>query len=112
MDRIEKYRQILQDTINRHACYAPANGQIRTYALHDTERDEFLVLDIGWNEKGHRVHDVVLHFRLEKNKVCVERDATDAEVVRELIHAGIVPADIVITANQPVPQPLNELAFA
>ena len=112
MYRVTKYRQILQDTINRHAQYAPANGQIRTYAINDTTHDEYLVLDIGWNEKMRRVHDVVLHFRIDHNKVHVERDATDAEVARELINAGVLPEDLIIEAALPATQPIKELALA
>lgn len=108
MDRITKYRQILLDTINRHARYVPVNGHIHTCAIHDAERDEFLVLDIGWNEKSRRVHDVVMHFRIAENKVHVERDATDAEVARELIQAGVAPEDLIIATHQPA----AELAFA
>lgn len=108
MDRITKYHQILLDTINRHARFAPVNGHIRTCAIHDAEHDEYLVLDIGWNEKARRIHDVVLHFRIAENKVYVERDATDAEVARELIQAGIAPEDLILASNQPA----NELAFA
>lgn len=112
MDRVTTYRQILQDTINRHARYAPANGKIRTYPVHDAARDEYLVLDIGWNEKGRRVHDVVLHFRLEHDKVYVERDATDADVARELVHLGIKPEDLVLASAPLASQITNELALA
>jgi hypothetical protein len=53
-----------------------------------------MVVDSGWNEKGRRIYDVVIHFRLQNSKVTVERDNTDAEVVRELIEDGIAKDDI------------------
>ncbi len=111
MDRIELYRQILRDTVNRHARYAPANGNIKTQAICDPSQDEYLVMDIGWNEKQRRIHDVVLHFRLTAGKIYVENDGTDAEIVRELLNAGIPQNDIVLTFRTPQPNTVNELAL-
>lgn len=105
------YRNILIEIVNRHARYKPANGNIETQAICDKSKDEYLVMDIGWNEKEHRVHDVVLHFRLHDNKVYIERDITDAEVVKELIDAGIQKDDIAIAFTSPKIQPLTEFAL-
>ena len=113
MDRIERYRQILRETVNRHARYAPANGDIKTHALCDASQDEYLVMDIGWNEKQRRIHDVVLHFRLdESGKIYVENDGTDAEIVRELLSAGIPQEDILLTFRSPQPHTVNDTLFS
>jgi hypothetical protein len=112
MDRIEKYRQILQSVVKRHAEFQPVNGQIKTYAVCDKEADEYFVVDVGWNEKGKRIHDIVLHFRLQNGTVFVERDATDAEVVRELIEDGVRQSDIVLAFNAAPFQKINDLLAA
>jgi XisI protein len=51
MDRL-KYREVLQSTVNHHAKFQPANGNIKTHAVCDTENDDYMVVDSGWNEKG------------------------------------------------------------
>jgi XisI protein len=112
MDRIEKYRQILESVVKRHAQFQPANGQIETHAVCDRENDEYMVIDSGWNEKGRRIYDVVLHFRLQTGTVYVERDNTDAEVVRELLEAGIEKVDIILAYNAQPYQRLNNLIAA
>ncbi|HEY0461123.1 MAG TPA: element excision factor XisI family protein [Pyrinomonadaceae bacterium] len=112
MDRIENYRQILEKTAKRHARFQPANGEIETRAVCDRASGEYLVIDSGWNEKGRRIYDVVLHFRLQNGTVHVERDNTDAEVVRELLDAGINKDDIVLAYNAPPYQRLNDLIAA
>ena len=99
MDRIENYRRILQRVVKRHAQFQPANGDIQTHAVCDRETDEFMVIDSGWNEKGRRIYDVVLHFRLQDGIVHVERDNTDAEIVRELLDSGIAKDDIILAYN-------------
>ena len=112
MDRIENYRRILESTVKRHAQFQPANGEIATHAVCDRAGDEYMVIDSGWNEKGRRIYDVVLHFRIQDDIVRVERDNTDAEVVRELIAAGIATGDIILAYNALPYQRLNDLIVA
>jgi len=112
MDRIENYRQILQSTVKRHAQFQPANGNIKTHAVCDREADDYMVVDSGWNEKGRRIYDVVLHFRLQGGIVYVERDNTDAEVVREILEAGVETGDIILAYNALPYQRLNDLIAA
>ena len=112
MDRIENYRRILQRVVKRHAQFQPANGDIQTHAVCDHETDEFMVIDSGWNEKGRRIYDVVLHFRLQDGIVHVERDNTDAEIVRELLDSGIAKDDIILAYNALPFQKLEDLIAA
>lgn len=112
MDRIENYRQILEKTVKRHARFQPANGEIKTHAVCDRAGGEYMVIDSGWNEKGRRIYDVVLHFRLQNGIVYVERDNTDAEVVRELVKAGVETGDIILAYNALPYQRLNDLISA
>lgn len=109
MDRIEKYRQILQQIVKRHAQFQPANGNIQTHAVCDIVNDDYMVVDSGWNEKGRRIYDVVLHFRLQDDIVYVERDNTDAEVTRELLAAGIERENVTLAYNALPYQKLNDL---
>jgi XisI protein len=104
-----KYREVLQSVVNRHAKFQPANGNIKTHAVCDAENGDYMVVDSGWNEKGRRIYDVVIHFRLQNGKVTVERDNTDAEVVRELIEDGIAKDDITLAYNAVPFQKLDEL---
>jgi len=112
MDRVENYRRILQQVVKRHAQFQPANGNIKTHAVCDRETDEYMVIDSGWNEKNIRIYDVVLHFRLSDGTVQVERDNTDAEVVRELIEDGIAKDDITLAYNAVPFQKLDDLIAA
>lgn len=112
MDRVEKYRQILQSVVKRHAGFQPANGQIKTISVCDREADEYLVIDAGWNEKDRRIHSVVLHFRLRDGKIHIEHDETDAEVARELIENGVRHDDVVLAFNFLSYQKLTDLIAA
>ncbi len=110
--QVENYRRILESTVKRHAQFQPANGEIETHAVCDREADDYMVVDSGWNEKGRRIYDVVLHFRLQDGIVHVERDNTDAEVVRELLEAGVETGDIILAYNALPYQRLNDFVAA
>ena len=105
----ENYSRILERIVQRHAQFQPANGNIKTRAVCDRERGEYMVIDSGWNEKGRRIYDVVLHFWILNKNIHVERDNTDAEVVKELLEAGIEKDDIVLAYNSVPFQKLDEL---
>lgn len=112
LNKLENYRQILETVAKRRAGFQPANGEIKTHSVCDRESGEFMVIDSGWNEKGRRIYDVVLHFRLQNGIVHVERDNTDAEVVRELLESGIAKDDIRLAYNALPYQRLNDLIAA
>jgi hypothetical protein len=63
---------------------------------------------LGWHEKQRRTHDVTPHFRPGANgKIYAEKDGTDAEIVRELLRAGVSQEDIARTFRSPQPFSLN-----
>ncbi len=58
------------------------------------------------------MYDVVLHFRLQNGTVQIERDNTDAEIVRELIDAGVAKDDILLAYNALPNQKIGDLIAA
>ena len=66
----------------------------------------------GLKEKRRRIYDVVPHFSLQDGIVHIERDNTDAKVVRELLEAGIETDDIILDYNALPYQRLNDLMAA
>ena len=110
MDKLESYRRILRATVERHAAFQPANGSIKTHSVIDEAKGDFMVIDAGWSDQGRRVYDVVLHFRLAGETVFVERDNTDAEVVRELLEKGIDKSNLVLAFNEAPFQNPSDLA--
>ncbi len=112
MNKSENYRQILQKIVKRHARFQPANGEIETHAVIDTGNDDYMVVDLGWNEKGRRIYDIVLHFHLQNGTVHIERNNTDSEIVQELLESGIEKDDIILAYNALPYQRLNGLIAA
>lgn len=109
MDKLDRYRSIVQQILKSHADQPVSIGQIETAALFDEEHDQYLVLDWGWDRTG-RVHSVALHVRLSSGKVWIEVDETETGIADELIEAGIAQADIVLGFYRPERRALTEFA--
>lgn len=44
LQNVENYRQILQKIVKRHAKFQPANGEIETHAVIETENVDYLLV--------------------------------------------------------------------
>ncbi|MBI4605158.1 MAG: XisI protein [Planctomycetes bacterium] len=98
--RTEKYRSIVRQVIDKYARFKPSHGEIRTEAVIDIENDHYELLHVGWNGPT-RVHGSVIHIDIIDDKVWVEHDGTDAEIVKELEDAGIPKEHIVLGFKSP-----------
>lgn len=87
MDKVSHYRQILQQMISHYAEQSPSHGEIETVPIYDTHQDNYLLMDVGWDQTG-RVYSVVLHLSLREAKVCVEYDGLETGITQELLAAG------------------------
>jgi hypothetical protein len=111
VDKLSHYRDIVKQVFSQHAEYVPSHGQIETIPVFDESHDQYLLLDIGWDRTG-RMHAVVLHVRLEKGKVWIEKDGTETGVTQELLQAGIPKEDIVLGFYRPERRAMTEFAVA
>lgn len=111
MDKLEHYRRLLTDVVTRHAQFIPSHGKIEPVAIGDTTHDQYLLMDIGWNETG-RVHDVVFHARIKNEKIWIEWDGVSPSITEELLEAGVPKTDIVLAFYRPERRELTEFAVA
>jgi hypothetical protein len=111
MDKIARYRAMLQEMVLRHAQRSPSHGHIDTIPVCDVVRDNYLLVDTGWDQTG-RVHSIVFHLRICGDRVWVEWDGTEGGIVSELIEAGIPKSDIVLGFYRPERRTLTEFAAA
>lgn len=111
MDKLEHYRQIIKQILSRQAAFSPSHGQIKTIPVFDEKTDNYMVVDVGWDQPG-RVHAVILHLALRNGKVWVEVDGIEEGITQELLAAGIPKSDIVLAFYRPERRKLTEFAVA
>ncbi len=110
METRSRYRQVIMSVLSDLA-EASAQGEVEILPLFDTARDNYLVLDAGW-DGVRRLHHILAHLRLRNGKIWVEADNTDTKIVQQLLDAGIPKEAIVLAFYSPQKRPLTEFAVA
>jgi XisI protein len=103
MDSLIAYRGAIRQVLSRYAdldTQGPPPDGVRTFCAFDNERDQYLVVRVGWAGQ-RRVKGVVLHLRIDGGKVWLEENGTDREIASELVTLGVPPRDIVIGFHHP-----------
>jgi XisI protein len=96
MDKLNQYRQIIQDILTAHSQVKPVYGDIEMETLFDSVHDRYQVLRVGWLQKS-RVYGVLIHIDLKGEKLWIQYDGTEVGVANELMEEGI-PRDAIVLA--------------
>jgi XisI protein len=100
MDKLEHYRQAVEEILTEHSHIKPAYGEIEMEVLFDRERDRYQVLRAGWLKK-RRVYGALIHVDIKGEKIWIQYDGTEIGVANELTEKGIPTTDIVLAYHSP-----------
>lgn len=96
MDKLNKYKAILQEELEYHTKGRIANApELQHYLVINKEETDFLVLLMGWYKRRFR-HNVMYHLQLKDQKVHIYCINTDVDIAANLVEAGIPQSDIII----------------
>jgi hypothetical protein len=109
MDKLDSYRQIVQKMIAEYASYGAQNPEIEQELICDTQRDRYLLLDLGWEDK-HRVYNCFIHMEIKNEKIWIQRNMTDVDFAEELVEMGVPRTDIVLGFHSPFKRQFTEYA--
>ncbi len=111
MDRIETYREIIKRVIRGIVDFLPVEEGIRTETIFDDVNGHYELLSIGWSNQ-RRIHATLVHIDLQDEKVWVERDGTNLEIVQDLLDAGIPSEHMVLGFHPPNQRKFTDFAIA
>src|ERR1043166_9596856 len=100
MDRIDNYRDIDKRIILEVADYMPEQEGLRKEIVLDDENGHYQLLEVGWKNR-RRIHGTLVHIDIHEDKIWVEHDGTDLEIVQSLLDAGISPQETVTGFHPP-----------
>jgi hypothetical protein len=109
MDRLEHYRQIIQQLLREYSQIRPVNGEIEVTTAFDLAGDHYQIVQTGW-EGDRRVYDCPIHVDIKGNKVWIQQDMTDLDVATELVQRGIPKGEIVLAFQSPDLRQYTEFA--
>ncbi|NEO87488.1 MAG: XisI protein [Spirulina sp. SIO3F2] len=100
MEKLERYRAIVQNLLLDCARHKPAHGEIEIEPIFDQERDRYQVIHIGWHGKEW-IHGAIAHMDIKAQKVWLQWNTTERDLAAELVAAGIPAEDVVLGFHTP-----------
>jgi len=101
MENIEKYKNIVKNSLLEIAQWIPFDDKIAVETIFDDQRGHYLLLTVGW-ENDRREYAILLHIDIKTNgRVYLQHDGTDLEFALRLAEKGILKSDMVIAYRSP-----------
>ncbi len=100
MDKIERFREIIERVLSEYAAIPYAYGEIKSEPVFDRERDSYLLVNVGWH-KGRRMHGCLVHIDIIDGKIWIHRDGTEDGIAADLEREDIPKSDIVLAFHAP-----------
>jgi hypothetical protein len=114
MEKMNHYRQILKDVLVEFTKARSGNTQltdVETQLLFDSEHDHYQVLRVGWRNRS-QVFLVIFHFDIKNDKIWLQQNASDYDIVGDLEERGVPKSDIVLAFHSPQMRPFTGYAVA
>jgi hypothetical protein len=110
MEKLEQYRQYVQQVIKEYAQLGSANDEIEQQLIFDTVSDHYQLMYVGWKNR-RRQHGCVLHLDIKNNKIWIQHDGTEVGIADELVKLGVPKEDIVLAFHEPLVREYTGLAI-
>lgn len=113
MDPMKHYQKIIKNVLQEylHRFSSSKDQTVDTLFSTDDQHGVYIILKNGWQGKD-RIQNILIFIRLVNEKVWVEEDWTDFDVVGRLMEAGVPQENIVLAFHHPTMRPLTEFATA
>lgn len=100
MDKLETYRQHIQQVLQSYAQKRPTHPGSELQILFDTQNDHYQLMVVGW-QQSKREYWVVAHIDLKNDQIWIQADSTETGMTNELLGLGVPKQDIVLGFQAP-----------
>ncbi|NEQ38562.1 MAG: XisI protein [Okeania sp. SIO3I5] len=107
MEKLEKYRQLVQEFLLEYSKNKPAYGEIEVQPIFDTVRDHYQIVYLGW-ENDHLIHSCPIHIDIKGEKIWLQWNGTEIDIAEELVTNGVAKKDIVLGFHTPFMRKFTE----
>lgn len=90
----EQYEKIIRELLEEYAQIPYLQESLVDETIFDRESGRYLLVTRGW-QNGKSVNSIILHLALFGEKVSIQCNNTDQDIVDELIQRGVSSDDIV-----------------
>lgn len=96
MDKLKLYQDAVIGLLEKYVAIKPENlPNIEQHLLADRMHNHFAFIRLGWND-DHFIYQCVIHFDIKDDKIWLQHNQTDQNLIEELQERGVNPQDITI----------------
>jgi hypothetical protein len=111
MDKIDVYRQHIQELMIERAKLRSPKDPVKTETVFDTKQDRYLLVHVGWRDSKTRIYGCIIHVDIINNKIWVQHDGTEEAIADKLVARGVPKQDIVLAYHAPHVRQYTEFAL-
>ena len=111
MDRLNEYRQAIEQIFEEYAAIPYSYGDLTCEAIFDRVRDHYLLITFG-RDLGKRVHFTLAHVDIVGDKLWIRWDRTEDGIATELVALGVPKENIVLGFKSEAMRQDTEFAVA
>ncbi len=109
MDRVEQYRTLVEQTMNKYARYKRADENVEVQLVLDKEHDHYRLSNVGWIDQK-RIRWDTLHIDIKNGKIWIQHDGTERGIANDLVELGVPKQDIVLAFQAPYKRKYTDFA--
>ena len=110
MDKLNLYRQYIQELLIERANLRSKNDPIVSETIFDTVSDRYQLVNVGWKDSSTRIYGCILHADIKDGKIWVQHDGTENAIADQLVERGVPKQDIVLAYHAPHVRQYTEFA--
>ncbi|OCQ98713.1 fatty-acid oxidation protein subunit alpha [Nostoc sp. MBR 210] len=110
MDKLNLYRQLIQELLIERAKLRSPNDPIKSQTIFDQDGDHYQLVNLGWKNSSTRIYGCVLHVDIIDGKIWVQHDGTEDAIADQLVAKGVPKQDIVLAYHAPYVRKYTEFA--
>lgn len=111
MDKLDLYRQLIQESLLERAKLRSPNDPIKSETVFDKEGDRYQLVNLGWKDGSTRIYGCALHVDIIEGKIWVQHDGTEDAIADQLVAKGVPKQDIVLAYHAPHVRQYTEFAI-
>ena len=110
MDKLDLYRQLIQELLTARAKLRSPNDPIKSQTVFDREGDHYQLVNLGWKNNSTRIYGCAIHVDIIDRKIWVQHDGTEEAIADQLIEKGVQAQNIVLAYHPPNLRKYTEFA--
>jgi protein gp37 len=101
MDKTITYQKIVQKVLDNFVTERSNNNSpIVTQLIADTDNHHYQIVRTGWL-KNKQIYNVIFHIDIINEKIWLQRNVSDYDIVEDIEQMGVPKTDIVLAFHSP-----------